>query len=362
MIGASFGLAYRRARPGWDIVGFDRDPAASSVALRMGALTATAPSVPEAVRGADAVLVATPVDNTGDILELAAAALDPACVITDVGSTKSGVVALGESLVGEMFVGGHPMAGSELHGPEAASVALFEGATWILTPTARTSERAYTDAKDLVSAVGASTVVLDPALHDRLVARLSHVPQLVSSALATAAAAAGKPDLMRLAGSGFRDVTRLAASNPDMWVGILNHNREAVLDALEEVDAAVRQVEGLIRRGSWDDLRDWLLAARRAKLELFSKPGVGAESVTLAMVIPDRPGVLAGVTAAAGRVGVNIEDLHIDHAAEGGRGRLELTVVGEAAAATLRDELIRLGHGPDLLPGDDLETYRQEMK
>jgi prephenate dehydrogenase len=345
LIGGSIALALRASDPSQRVVGYDPDPTALEAALRRGAVTEVAESPARAAAGSDVVWLALPVDRIPGMCAGIARTVAPSAVVTDVGSAKSDVVVHGEAAFGDRFVGGHPMAGSERHGIEAAEPKLFDGAWWILTPTARTSSSAYSTVAALVSRLGARAVAVAPDTHDALVARLSHLPQLTASALVEVAVAAGDRDaLLGLAAGGFRDVTRIAASNPDLWVAILRSNRRAVLGALEGMRDRLEEVAGMIERGRWEQLRDRLEAARSARLALFTKPQYGGEPVNLSMMVPDRPGLLAEVTTAAGELGANIEDLRIVHSTEGGRGRLELVIAGEEAADALTIALKRLGY------------------
>ena len=345
LMGGSLGLALRRSRPDIEVRGFDEDRRAGAAALERGAVTHLAGSAREAVAGAGLVTLGVPVDRAPAVLDDVAGALTNEAVVTDLGSAKAEVVKHGTSLLGGRFVGGHPMAGSERHGIEAASESLFDGAWWILTPTEQTSPTSYGTVTDLVTSTGARPVALEPDVHDALVARLSHLPQLVASALVEVAASAGDREaLLGLAAGGFRDVTRIAASHPDLWVAIIRANRPAVLEAIRTLRNRLGSLEEEIARGAWEELHRWLGAARSARLELFAKPDYGDEPVALSMLVPDRPGVLAEVTTAAGELGANIEDLRIMHSTEGGAGRLELVVAGRAPAELLVGELTRLGY------------------
>ena len=345
LMGGSLGLALRRGDEGLEIRGFDEDAEASAAALARGAVTRRTESSAVAVAGARVVALGVPVDRTAEVLDAIAGVVEPETVVTDLGSAKAEVVAHGTRLFAERFVGGHPMAGSERRGIEAASEGLFEGAWWILTPTETTSETSYRTVTELVTATGARPVALAPEIHDALVARLSHLPQLVASALVDVAASAGdKEALLGLAAGGFRDVTRIAASHPELWVAILRANRPAVLDAIRTLQHTLASLEQDIAGGAWDEVRRRLAAARAARLELFAKPDYGDEPVTLSLLVPDRPGVLAEVTTAAGRLGANIEDLRIMHSTEGGAGRLELVVAGREPAELLVGELVHLGY------------------
>jgi prephenate dehydrogenase len=345
LIGGSIGLGLAAADPGATVVGDDDDPAAADAALRVGAVASVAREAADAASGADLVVLAGPVDATGALVDELAGAVAPGAVVTDVGSAKAAVVAAGEEAFGRSFVGGHPMAGSERHGVDAASADLFRDAWWILTPTRATAPEAYARVADLVARLGAKPVAVSPSKHDSLVARLSHVPQLTARALVDLAAGAGDREaLLGLAAGGFRDVTRIAASNPDLWVTILRSNKLSILDALETLNSKLTSVARWIERDDWDDVREWLAGARNNRLELFARPDLSGEPAGLSLPVTDRPGVLAEVTTAAGRLGANIEDLRIVHSTEGGHGRLELVVTGEGPADRLAEALANMGY------------------
>lgn len=343
LIGGSVALGLQVS--GRRVVGYDRDPAVLDEGLRRGAFASVAGSPAAAVQGAQLVVVAAPVDQTATLCAAVADEVGPDAVVTDVGSAKSDVVAACEALLPGRFVGGHPMAGSERHGIAAAHADLFQDAWWILTPTATTSSAAYRTVSALAAALGARPVALDPVDHDRLLARLSHLPQLVSSALVAAAVASeDKETLLGLAAGGFRDVTRIAASDPGLWVTILRANRQAVVEALEGFSRDLSYVRDLLAGERYEELGAYLARSRTARRDLFGKPEMHDVPVALSMPVLDRPGVLAEVTTAAGALGANIEDLRIVHSTEGGRGRLELIVAGEAPAARLTAALAELGY------------------
>jgi prephenate dehydrogenase len=349
LIGGSVALGVRNRDPRWEVAGCDPDPSVRAAARVAGVADRITETPEEAAAGADLVVLAPPVDQISDLCRRISPAVSEDAVVTDVGSAKVGVVSAGEASLGARFVGGHPMAGSERHGVGAADPDLFEGAWWILTPTHSTSSRSYSMVTELIARLGAKPVAVPPAAHDALVARLSHVPQLAASALVEVAASAGDREaLLGLAGPGFRDVTRIAASNPELWVAIVRSNREAVLEGLRRLSGRLGTVAEMIGADRWDDLQGFLARSRSARLELFAKPEFGGEPIELAMMVPDRPGVLAEVTTAAGRLGANIEDLRIVHSTEGGRGRLELVVAGRDAAAGLARALESLGYRVDV--------------
>jgi prephenate dehydrogenase len=345
LIGGSIGLGLKAADPAAEVIGYDPDPAAADAALRAGAADRIAPDPATAAADAGLVVLAGPVDALEGLAVAIEGSVAEDAVVTDVGSAKTAAVAAGERAFGPSFVGGHPMAGSERHGVEAATADLFRDAWWILTPTRSTAPEAYARVADLVGLLGAKPVAIAPAKHDSLVARLSHVPQLTASALVDLAAGAGDREaLLGLAAGGFRDVTRIAASNPDLWVTILKSNKGSILEALTKLTGKLTDVAGAIERDGWDEVRDWLAGARDNRLELFARPDLSGEPAGLSLPVTDRPGVLAEVTTAAGRLGANIEDLRIVHSTEGGHGRLELVVTGEGPADRLADALSNMGY------------------
>jgi prephenate dehydrogenase len=351
LIGGSVGLAVRQRAPGWEIAGYDPDPSTRSEALDTGAVDLASATPEEAVAGADLIVAAAPVDAMPALLERSSIGAADGTVVTDVGSAKVDIVKAGEAAFSERFVGGHPMAGSERHGIGAADPDLFEDAWWILTPTPATSSHSYALVTELIGRLGAKPVALSPEVHDALVARLSHVPQLASSALVDVAATAGDREaLLDLAGPGFRDVTRIAASDPSLWVAVLRSNRQAVKEGLERLRARLGSIAEMLAEDRWEELEEFLGRARAARLRLFAKPAYSGEPIGLSLLVPDRPGVLAEVTTAAGKLGANIEDVRIVHSTEGGRGRLELVVAGRKEAGALVAALESLGYRVDVGP------------
>jgi len=220
------------------------------------------------------------------------------------------------------------MAGSERSGPEAADARLFQGATWVLTPTASTADATLTVLSAFLRRLGARVVALPPQQHDELVAVVSHLPQVVASALAAVAADAIEVTgdaVLAVAGGGFRDTTRIAASDPALWLPILAGNRVAVLEALDAYTERLRQVRASVAEERWDELGTVLRRASAARQRLVPK-ATPTDVVDVLVPMDDRPGQLATATTALGAAGINVEDLALRHAGEGGRGALLLRV------------------------------------
>ena len=247
LIGGSWGLALRERGSAARRVGCDK-PEVLERALAVGAVDEGSPEVATAVRDADLVILATPVGSILDLLPRLKSAASPRALVTDVGSTKRLICQRAREIFGDepLFLGGHPLAGKERSGIENASAALFDGARYVLTPLLPNHlEDARVKAfSALVEAVGAKPFVTEASTHDRAVAFLSHLPQLVSSGLASMVAGQGAEDFLplELAASGFRDVTRLAESPYNLWRDICLTNIENIQAAL---DALIDKLEAM---------------------------------------------------------------------------------------------------------------------
>ena len=246
LIGGSFALALKRAGQVRQVVGIGRHPEALARALALGIVDTVNESYEEALRGADLVLLAAPVAQTGAILEALLPYLEPQTIVTDAGSTKCDVVAAARAVLQDrvgQFVPGHPIAGSESNGPDAALAGLYQGKKCVLTPL---PENAAQDVEQVASAwraCGAVIHTLSPDDHDRVFAAVSHLPHLLAYALVDDIAAKPHADLLfQYAASGFRDFTRIAGSSPEMWRDISLANRAALLS---ELDAYLAQLSSM---------------------------------------------------------------------------------------------------------------------
>lgn len=246
LIGASVGLAAKAAGVA-SVTGFDTDREALAVAAARGAVDIAAESLERAVADADLVVVATPLAAIATSVADALASTGPTCTVTDVGSTKTGICS---ALAGESrFVGGHPLSGSEAHGPSSARVGLFERGTWFLTPVAETDPGRLREAQMFVSSLGAEAVMIDPVAHDELVALTSHLPHALANLLVNHAGAeqvAGH-DPLAAAGGSLRDMTRVAGANPRIWVDIFVDNAEPLRRVLAEHRKRVEELEEALR-------------------------------------------------------------------------------------------------------------------
>ena len=267
LIGGSVAWGAKRRGMAAQIVGADRDPASLRHALDAGMIDAVADAA-DAVQDADLVVLAVPVGALAGLADELAPRLDPRTVVTDVGSVKRSVVERVGGII-PRFVGGHPMAGGEQSGAAAASPDLFEGATCLLTPTERTDPTALEAVERLWHGLGATVVRLDAAVHDEIVAAVSHLPHLAAYALVnTVAGADPNGRALSFAAGGFRDMTRIAASSPELWRDICLMNRAPLLDALARYTTTVGRLRDLIEKGDGPGLLDEFVHARDVRRSL----------------------------------------------------------------------------------------------
>lgn len=357
LIGGSFALASQRLAAVERVAVWDLDPQVRARARHLGVGDVVADRLDDAIADADLVLLGVPVAHITAAATSVVAHLRRPAVVTDVGSVKAGPVRDVEAMLAghpglaPRFVGGHPMAGREHSGVGAAQATLFQGAAWILTPTTRSHPAAFEQLGAYLRSLGARVVAVDPAVHDRLVAVASHLPHVLATALMGLAADAATTEeaVLTIAGGGFRDVTRIAASEPGLWVDILIENREAVVDALGRYDHRLQAAQHAVERQDRDTLRRLLAEGQEARMRLPGKPAAGP-LVDVVVAVDDRPGSLAVVTTTLGEAGVNIEDLNMRHASDGARGALLLAVAGFDTAARAQQLLGARGFSTHLEP------------
>jgi prephenate dehydrogenase len=345
LIGGSIALALRAL--GWRVLGRDTSTSNLAAAFESDVIDAIAPSGP---LDADLVFIATPVGSIG--AEVERALQDTDGLVTDAGSVKSQLAPL---MANPRYIGGHPMAGSELEGVAGARADLFEGRTWVLTPTAETDDESFARLRAVIAAFGAEVVSLPPERHDTMVAVVSHVPHLTAASLMGLADARSDEHrgLLRLAAGGFRDMTRIAAGHPGIWPDICAENKDAIVVELDRLVEGLGDVRSLIVEGDRDGLVAFLAKARAARLSLPARFTRAEELSEIRVPVPDRKGALAGITMIAAELDVSIADIEIAHSVEGDEG-VVILLVESLLGARLRDGLLERGYRPVLrsLDGD----------
>lgn len=269
LIGGSLARALKREAAVDEIVGTGRDEAHLQRALALGVIDRVEMDMAAAVRGADMVVLAAPVGATQAILSVIAPSLSSDTILTDVGSTKASVVEAARAVFGELppnFVPGHPIAGTEKSGVEASFAGLYEGRRVILTPTEKSDPAAVVAVREMWQQVGASVVETSVTHHDEVLAATSHLPHLLAFSLVdTLATMDAKQEIFEYAAGGFRDFTRIASSDPEMWHDICVHNEPALLKMLERFSTDLDKLRKAIAENDSDYLLQVFTRAKNAR-------------------------------------------------------------------------------------------------
>ena len=333
LIGGSAGMAARR-RLGAHVRGTGRK---APLGVELGALDEACTGLPALLDGADVAIVCAPVDVLGEVTRDVLAAAPSGCAVTDVGSTKQAVVAAAGD--DERFVGGHPLAGAEVAGVEHAREDLFDGATWYLTPQPTTSGVLFERVHKLLTGIGAHPQVVDPADHDRTMAAVSHLPHVFANVLVSQAAGALGSGRMPATGPSFRDATRVAGANPELWTGIYRANRDALRVAVEVSISRLHAVRTALEDDDGAALLAWQSEAADSRRALLEAGLAGGPVRELRAAVPNRPGVVAEIALTLSRAGINITDMALSPSPDNTSGVVSLWVGADDAQAGA--ELIR---------------------
>lgn len=269
LIGGSLAASLKKRDCVKHVSGYGRSQANLTLASRLGLIDKVSNSVEEAVRGADVVLIASPIGAIGELLDEIRQHAPKKAIVTDVGSAKAGVIAIAESVLGDrfpLFVPGHPVAGSERSGASAADPELFVDHWAVLTPLNETDPDALRIVRRMWEAAGAKVKTMTPEAHDRLLAMISHLPHATAYGLTMQLARQdGRDDLFDLAAGGFLDITRIASSDPVMWRDIFIDNRDEVLSLIAEHKNVLSELEALIETRDLAGLEGWCAEAKRIR-------------------------------------------------------------------------------------------------
>jgi prephenate dehydrogenase len=340
LVGGSVAAGLRQR--GWRVYGDDARAASIDKAIELGVVDAGGLD-PDA----DITVVAVPVLSIADQVKRALA--ETRGVVTDVGSVKAPVCAACDD---PRFVGGHPMAGSELDGIDGADPEMFDGAVWVLTPVAHTDDQSLAAVTHMVKTLGGEVLALSPERHDQVVAVVSHVPHLTAATLMTLAADRGEEHgaLLRLAAGGFRDMTRIASGHPGIWLDICTENRPAIVTALDGLIERLGEIRSVVDGDDREALQRTLMRARDARTNL---PGRVTHPEAIAEVripIPDRTGAAAEVFTLAAELGVNIASFEVVHMAENSNRGVAVVLVDAATSELFRGGLMARGFKPSVTP------------
>ncbi|MBN2168442.1 MAG: prephenate dehydrogenase/arogenate dehydrogenase family protein [Actinobacteria bacterium] len=349
LMGGSLAMALKEHDQIETVVGYDisLETRKKAVDLRIADVISDTPQ--EAVSGCDLVFLATTVGAVFDAFSTIRDELEPGAVVSDIASVKLGITGkIEENLPPDVYyIGGHPMTGSEQSGVESSRSDLFNACYYILTPTKNTDADAFGKMHRLISELGARVISMEPGLHDRAASTISHIPHVLSVLLMDHAIKANEEvkNLFTIAAGGFRDMTRLAASNPALWVDIATQNRDFIVEGLRGMGSSIDELVDMLMSDDRDSLMNLFMEARRGRLELALSAGRAIEEIyEISLAVPDKPGVISEISTAVGSLGINIEDIEIVHPLVGESGILNLKIDGRENADKVVEHLNGLGY------------------
>ncbi len=325
LIGGSLGLALRDSPLIREIWGYDQDSDSLDKALKMGAID-RAVTLEKGAQGARLIFLCIPLRYYPGIISSIKPYLKPGSIVSDVGSTKEEICRLLEELPeGVWAIGGHPMAGAETRGVQGSDRYLFENAVYALTPLPSVPDRVLEFMVEILQYTGAKIRFMEASLHDQLVAAVSHIPHL--AAIALVALTEGKDEILEMAAGGFRDTTRIASSNPELWEDILFSNRMQIIPCLDKLIGILLMLKDALASDKHDSIFRLLHEAKdiRDRIPRVHR-GLAPDFCDIACIVPDRPGIIGLLGRILGDEGVNIVDIEILRVREGDGGTMRLGV------------------------------------
>ncbi|WP_339203253.1 prephenate dehydrogenase [Paenibacillus sp. FSL K6-3182] len=330
LIGGSIALCFK-GKPNITVIGHSNRPSQVEKYMQRGVVDFATTSMQEAAEQADFIFVCVPVGNIEEYIEkLSAFKLKPGCIITDAGSTKASVMACAKSLdFGQAtFIGGHPMAGSERTGVEAASSHLYENAFYVLTPDENTPEAAVKRLVDLLSHTKANIVKVDAKEHDEIAGAISHLPHIIAVSLVNQVRGYNENNMLyeSLAAGGFRDITRIASSDSIIWRDILINNRKVLLELLRDWSKETDKFVSMLESSDGDAIAEAFETAGQFRSKMPERrKGMIHSAFDCYVDIPDHPGIIGKITSELGNSLINLSNIHIIESREDVPGVLRLS-------------------------------------
>jgi len=317
LIGGSLALCIKKEHGQATIVGFDINNEQSRLAKMLGVIDEIALNIEDGAIDADLIIIAAPVNDTKNIIQLLSELpLNPEVIVTDTGSTKSKIVQSSVNLRqrGITFIGGHPMAGSHKSGVSAAKEILFENAFYLLTPEEHVEKSTVARLKQWLIGTNAKFLTIAPKNHDYLTGIVSHFPHIIAASIVrqTEKLSEAESLIPRLAAGGFRDITRIASSSPEMWKDILMHNREILIELLNQWQIEMNQVKTILEQEDSTAIFEYFQQAKHFRDGLPQKEkGAIPAFYDLFVDVPDYPGVISEITGYLAKEKISITNIRI---------------------------------------------------
>lgn len=331
LIGGSLAKAFKRTNAGFYITGLDTDTACTAQALKDGSIDNAAEDIRTAVTDSQVVFLCLPVNQIKSAIREIIPYANHDTIITDVGSIKGEIMDTAVSLLPDniYFIGGHPMAGTEQSGYSASVAHLFENAYYVLTPMPGIPEHATEGLRALISSTGALPMVMDASVHDKMVGAISHLPHVVAAALVNAVRGIDDPDeyLVKLAAGGFKDITRIASSNPGMWKDIAILNKSKLIPLIDDYISSLYVFKNLLNSNDIDAVKSFFSNAKNFRDHIPDNRSIHMlPYYNLYVDIEDKPGVIGKIATLLGENGINIKNIRIINSREDEPGCLVLSL------------------------------------
>lgn len=348
LIGGSLARALRAKTGIHEIIAVDSDPSALGLALEHGIIDKGLTSPDNSVYSSDIIFICTPVKQAIAYIDILAPKTEDKTIITDVCSTKSEIMEYVEKMQkAPCFIGGHPMAGTERSGYANSFAHLFENAYYVLAPSSGASPESVRILSSVVESIGAIPLVMSSEEHDRAAGSISHLPHVLAAALVNLVKQAdgGSGKMQALAAGGFRDITRIASSNPGLWESIVLSNKQQILLLLRQFDKIIDEFAGYLENGSSAAIYDFFSEAGEFR-DSISDHGRGLLPAVHKLIVDvqDRPGIIGEIATILGQNNINIKNINVANSREFEQGCLIITLSDMESVNIAFDLLIQTGY------------------
>ena len=330
LIGGSIAKALRYRLGVKNIVAVDRDHISIDTAVKDGVLYSGCSEINDTILDCDIIFICTPAKSVIQYISTLSPLVKPGCIITDAASTKEEILNYADSMTNPAcFIGGHPMAGSEKTGYSSGSAHMFENAYYIMCPSKAATPESINILAEIVAGFGAIPVTIDAKEHDRITGSISHLPHVVASALVNLVHDTDSPDsrMQMLAAGGFKDITRIASSSPEMWQNIMFSNKFQVVSILEAYIEKLNEFKYQLQADDSTGIHDFFLASKQYRDSFSStRKGLIPSVYELIVDVADKPGIIGEIATLLGNHGINIKNINISNSREFELGCLRITL------------------------------------